>query len=119
MMSWLDIVDQRLMWPGTAYGRARAAWRRVLGLLDSFLMSFSTRLRLAGSTLELVAPTRLDCWRPTANLIVIKRRGTRKAERPRQRTRGEEEEAVRQEPLASHSYRTRLAPKEVFATCTS
>ena len=50
MMSWLDIVDQRLMWPGTAYGRARAAWRRVLGLLDSFMMSFSQWLRLVGST---------------------------------------------------------------------
>ena len=52
MMSWLDIVDQRLMWPGTAYGRARAPWRRVLGLLDSFIDVFSTRLRLVGSTLD-------------------------------------------------------------------
>ena len=58
MMSWLDIVDQRLMWPGTAYGRARAPWRRVLGLLDSFIDVFSTRLRLVGSTLELVPPRR-------------------------------------------------------------
>ena len=33
-------------------GAARAAWRRVIGLLDTFLMSLSTRLRLLGSTLQ-------------------------------------------------------------------
>ena len=31
---------------------ARAAWRRILGLLDSFLMSLSTSLTLLGSTLQ-------------------------------------------------------------------
>ena len=62
MMSWLDIVDQRLIWPGTAYGRARAPWRRVLGLLDSFIVSLSTIFRLAGSTLSACRAETASSW---------------------------------------------------------
>ena len=65
---------------------ARAAWRRVIGLLDTFLMSLSTRLRLLGSTLQAcraVTAERRRCfvWKKSILLLPV-RAFQRRVERP-------------------------------------
>ena len=53
---------------------ARAAWRRVIGLLDTFLMSLSTRSRLLGS--------RLGRTRPLSKVGMATSRATSAVSRP-------------------------------------